>query len=89
MPTLHDMLNSKARPKIFTRSYRTDESAYDKTKIGWKVQVLDALPKLSDAYERRKIYDTTQPGCGNQGHTFGDALDENERGAIIEYLKTL
>ena len=40
-------------------------------------------------YERRKIYDTTQPGRGNGGHTFGDILTEVERRAVIEYLKTL
>jgi putative ABC transport system substrate-binding protein len=41
------------------------------------------------AIERRKVYDTTQPGRGNGGHTFGDRLTEAERRAVIEYLKTL
>ncbi len=89
VPTLYDMLNSKTRPKIFTRSFRTDEAAYDKKKIGWKIQVLEEMPKVENAFERRKIYDTTQPGRGNQGHTFGDQFDEAERWAVIEYLKTL
>jgi len=44
---------------------------------------------IDTAYERRKIYDTTQPGRGNQGHTFGDDLTEEQRWAVIEYLKTL
>jgi mono/diheme cytochrome c family protein len=35
------------------------------------------------------VYDTTQPGRGNGGHTFGDELSEEERAAVIEYLKTL
>jgi len=39
--------------------------------------------------ERRKIYDTTQLGRGNGGHPFGDELTEDERMAVIEYLKTL
>lgn len=89
VPTLYDMLNSKSRPKLFTRSYHTDESAYDKVKVGWKVEVFTDMPKTDNAYERRKIYDTTQPGRGNQGHTFGDALSDRERRAVIEYLKTL
>jgi mono/diheme cytochrome c family protein len=89
VPTLYDMLNSKTRPMIFTRSFRTDEAAFDKKKIGWKIQILEEMPKLENAFERRKIYDTTQPGRGNQGHTFGDALNDGERWAIIEYLKTL
>jgi mono/diheme cytochrome c family protein len=89
-PTVYHVLNSKARPTYFTRSYRTDEEAYDKEKLGWKTQVLTggADPKLP-ALERRKIYDTTQPGRSNAGHTFGDRLTEDERSAIIEYLKTL
>src|SRR5262249_38811060 len=35
-PTVYDVLNSKGRPKFFTRSYRTDEGAYDTAKLGWK-----------------------------------------------------
>jgi hypothetical protein len=35
------------------------------------------------------VYDTTQPGRGNGGHTFGDKLTEEERMAVIEYLNTL
>ena len=44
-----------------------------------------ALP----ARERRKVYDTTQPGRSNGGHTYGDDLTDDERLAVIEYLKTL
>ena len=90
MPTIYDVLNSKTRPRIFTRSYLTDAEAFDATKLGWKVRVLDqsAAPDLSP-YEQRRIYDTTRPGHGNGGHTFGDALSEAERQAVIEYLKTL
>jgi mono/diheme cytochrome c family protein len=89
-PTVYHVLNSKARPKIFTRSYRTEEEDYDPVKLGWKITVLKgpADPELP-AIERRKVYDTTQPGRGNGGHTFGDDLTEAERMAVIEYLKTL
>lgn len=89
VPTLYDVLNSKGRPKIYTRSFRTDEASYDKKKIGWQVQTLTEMPELDNAFERRKIYDTTQPGRGNQGHTFGDELTDDQRWAVIEYLKTL
>jgi mono/diheme cytochrome c family protein len=89
VPTLYGVLNSKARPKIFTRSYRTDESAYDKDQVGWKTKDLQEVPKDLSPHERRKIYDTKQPGRGNGGHTFGDELTEDDRRAIIEYLKTL
>jgi hypothetical protein len=90
-PTVYHVLNSKARPKIFTRSYRTDLEAYDPTRLGWKVRELDEAPdpKKGPAIELRKVYDTTKPGRGNGGHTFGDRLSETERMAVIEYLKTL
>jgi hypothetical protein len=35
------------------------------------------------------VYDTSQPGRSNAGHTYGDALTDEERWAVIEYLKTL
>jgi hypothetical protein len=90
VPTVYHVLNSKARPKIFTRSFKTDLDAYDAAKLGWKVQILERGPDPSrPALERRKVYDTTQPGRGNGGHTFGDDLTEAQRRAVIEYLKTL
>jgi hypothetical protein len=88
-PTVYHVLNSQARPKRFTRSYHTGAADYDPVKLGWKYrEVGPADPKLP-ARERRKVYDTTQPGHGNGGHTFGDDLTDDERMAVIEYLKTL
>ena len=90
VPTVYHVLNSKTRPKLFTRSYRTGKEDYDPVKLGWKVTVLTrkADPR-APAIERRKVYDTTQPGRGNGGHPFGDKLTEEQRLAVIEYLKTL
>jgi mono/diheme cytochrome c family protein len=90
VPTLAGVLNSKARPKRFTRSYKTGEADYDKESVGWKVTELAAPPgRGASAFERRKVYDTTLPGRSNAGHTFGDVLTDDERAAVIEYLKTL
>jgi mono/diheme cytochrome c family protein len=89
-PTVYHVLNSKARPKVFTRSYGTDKEDYDQAKLGWKVRVLDGpLEGNLSGFERRRIYDTTRPGHSNAGHTFGDDFTEEERTAVIEYLKTL
>lgn len=89
-PTVYQVLNSKARPSVFTRSYQTDREAYDPVRLGWKVQVIDPGYKPPEnPYDRRKIYDTRLPGRGNSGHTFGDDFTEEERMAVIEYLKTL
>ena len=43
----------------------------------------------ADAYEKRLIFDSRILGNGNQGHSFSDALNAQERRAVIEYLKTL
>jgi len=90
VPTVYNLLNSKTRPRLFTRSYRTDLDSYDARKLGWKVEELKEMPlRKLPPIEARKIYDTSKPGRGNGGHTFGDHLTEEERLAVIEYLKTL
>jgi hypothetical protein len=83
------VLNSKARPTRFTRSFKTGEADYDKERVGWKVtEVAPPGPNVPE-FERRKIYDTTLPGRSNRGHTYGDDLTDDDRAAVIEYLKTL
>ncbi|HEX4609457.1 MAG TPA: hypothetical protein VH092_14765 [Urbifossiella sp.] len=90
VPTLDHVLNSKARPKVFTRSYRTAEVDYDPVRVGWKVTALDQPPGPEVPYrQRRDVYDTTRRGQGNAGHAYGDDFTEDERAAVIEYLKTL
>ncbi len=91
VPTVYHVLNSKARPRVFTRSYHTDLDAYDAQKLGWKIKVLPDEPDTSrlSPVEARKVYDTTKTGRGNSGHTYGDKLTDAERFAVIEYLKTL
>lgn len=90
VPTLDGVLNTKARPKRFTRSFKTDEAAYDKTKVGWKVTELTDPPAPNlPLIEQRKVYDTSKPGRANTGHNYGDELTDDERAQVIEYLKTL
>lgn len=90
VPTVYHLLKSSSRPKVFARSYRTDLDAYDPVKLGWKFDEPKGTAHLKlSAVDERKVYDTTQPGRGNGGHTFGDDLSEGERLAVIEYLKTL
>ncbi|MBC7171825.1 MAG: hypothetical protein H5U40_05340 [Polyangiaceae bacterium] len=42
-----------------------------------------------DVVEKRKTYNTRMYGQGNGGHAFSDVLTDDERRAIIEYMKTL
>jgi mono/diheme cytochrome c family protein len=88
-PTVYHVLNSKARPKRFTRSYHTAAEDYDPVQLGWKYREVGPVDPKLPARERRKVYDTTQPGRGNGGHAYGDDLSDEQRTAIIEYLKTL
>lgn len=93
VPTLHALLDSKTRPKRFTRPPSTDFTHYDTNHVGWKyrdvtAQELKATQKRS-RFEAKFIVDTARFGLGNGGHTFGDDLDEDQRMDLIEYLKTL
>ncbi|MDD3763502.1 MAG: hypothetical protein PHP86_09465 [Nevskiales bacterium] len=50
---------------------------------------LGAGPSIDEQLETRKIYNTRMYGQGNQGHAFTAVLSDQERRAVIEYLKTL
>ncbi|WP_146165945.1 hypothetical protein [Stenotrophobium rhamnosiphilum] len=50
---------------------------------------LGLAPSTDQQLENRKIYNTHMYGQSNVGHTFTSVLNEQERKAILEYLKTL
>ena len=87
VPTLEALLNSNARPKCWTWSY--DSRDYDQDTLGWIFQESECHETIESADERTRVYDTQQPGYGNQGHTYGDTLSDEDRTALLEYLKTL
>jgi hypothetical protein len=80
VPTLEAVLDSKMRPRYWSRDFEKPE--YDYEKIGWKFSIY----KNGDG---TTVYNTDWPGYGNYGHYFGDKLTDAERKAVIEYLKTL
>ncbi len=86
VPTLYDLLSpAAARPMVFSLGGRE----YDPVKVGYRDSQLPG----------RFILDTGKPGNGNRGHEFRDGpvgdgvigrgLTEEEKHAVIEYLKTL
>ncbi len=87
VPTLAALLDSTTRPAYWTRTFSSTD--YDQAAIGWKFTALDHGQAGVTGSTKTSIYDTTQPGYGNAGHTFGDALDDDDRTALLEYLKTL
>jgi mono/diheme cytochrome c family protein len=87
VPTVELVLDSKARPAAWRR-VDLDDTHFDERALGWPWQL--APPQASaPAADQKLIYDTTIWGQSNAGHTFGDHLSDDERRAVIEYLKTL
>ena len=96
VPTLEAVLNSRIRPKYWSRDFNKPE--YDYAAVGWKytreagpaaVADRSSGPAATKSAAGKSIYNTTLPGYGNYGHKFGDRLTDAERKAVIEYLKTL
>jgi mono/diheme cytochrome c family protein len=81
VPTLDDLLKSSQRPAFFSRNFDNGLD-FDPVKVGWNYKVETAKSNV-------KTYDTSLYGYGNGGHTYGDKLTDDERKAVIEYLKTL
>jgi mono/diheme cytochrome c family protein len=79
VPSLRDLLEPPARrTKVFYRGY----DVYDPIAVGFLSQ--GAGPQ---GYGSR--YDTSARGNGNQGHLFGTDLPDDDKRALLEYLKTL
>jgi hypothetical protein len=87
VPTLWHVLNSSQRPRIWRR---TSDDGYDRQKVGLEIETFDALPaRIRSNAERRRYFDTTKKGKSAAGHTFPDKLSQEEKRALLEYLKTL
>ncbi len=81
VPTLYHLLHPDQRPAKFTLGVRE----FDPEKIGYRSE--DA-PSAVNAW----VFDTAMPGNSNIGHAgekFGTTLSEDQKGALLEYLKTL
>jgi mono/diheme cytochrome c family protein len=75
VPTLYDLLLPPAsRPRKFTLGRRE----LDPRKVGY----------VSDG-DVPFVVDTSVTGNGNGGHEYGTALSDEERWALVEYLKSL
>ena len=79
MPTLRDLLEApERRPTAFYRGY----DVYDQVRLGF---VTDVSEENGRQFFR---YDTSIPGNGNGGHVYGTTLTDEDKRAIVEYLKT-
>ena len=80
VPDLYTLLDSSTRPARWMRDFEDD--TYDLERVGWPWEEVAAATSP-------EVYDTTRTGYGSGGHTYGDALTDAERAALVEYLKSL
>ena len=86
VPTLWHLFHADERPVVWQRS----EDGYDQQNVGLEVTTMTELPATAKTgRDKRRYFDTRLFGKSSVGHTFPDALDEPEKQAVIEYLKTL
>jgi hypothetical protein len=79
VPTLYDLLHSEQRPAKF----KTGGREFDPVKIGYQGDLTISAPNVW-------VFDTSQPGNSNIGHSgeaFGTLLPEDQKAALLEYLK--
>lgn len=87
VPTLWDVLHPTSRPIVWKRTI----DGYDREKVGLEAARLDEVPKADKDVPRaaRRYFDTRKPSKSAAGHQYPEALDEAEKRAVLEYLKTL
>jgi len=85
VPTLWHVLHPDGRPRIWRRT----SSAVDQERIGLTIEAVDAIPEATSAADRRWYFDTSKPSKSAGGHLFVNDLNDDEKRAVLEYLKTL
>ena len=55
----------------------------------WEFDPAHVGVRSSSPFTGASLFDTRLPGNSNAGHTYGTNLSEEDRMALIEYLKTL
>ena len=86
VPTLWHVMHPEQRPVV----WRPLDQTMDQQKVGLNVETLVQVPAaIQDPLLRRSYFDTRKPGKSRQGHDFPNQLNEDEKAAVLEYLKTL
>ena len=79
VPSLADLLEPpERRPVRFYRGY----DVYDAARVGF-------ISDGAEAQAEGELFDTGLDGNANGGHSYGTALSGDQKGALLEYLKTL
>ena len=69
--------------------WRRVGGGYDAERVGLSIEERDRPPDDLDPAEQRAWVDTARVGRSAEGHRFPARLTEEERRALLEYLKTL
>ncbi len=86
VPTLWHLFHAESRPVVWQRT----EDGYDSERVGLEVVELDDLPEgVKSPKAKRTYFDTRLFGKTAAGHLFPEQLSEDEKTAVMEYLKTL
>lgn len=85
VPTLWHLLHPGERPKIWKRT----PTGYDHERMGLEITSVESVPEDLPSGTRRQYFDTTKRSKSAAGHNFPDQLNEDEKRAVLEYLKTL
>jgi cytochrome c peroxidase len=86
VPTLRDLLRPAAqRPRSFFRGNRR----YDPKNLGFVTTEETEGARVLFRYDTVDQNGVPLPGNGNMGHEFGTDLTEQDRDALLAYLKTL
>jgi len=86
VPTLWHMLHPAERPAVWKRV--ADD--YDTERVGPKIETFRDVPaEATTAALRRECFDTRGFGKSASGHEYPNLLTEDEKRAVLEYLKTL
>jgi len=86
VPTLWHVLHPEKRPTVWQRT----ENGYDQKKVGLETKTFEKVPRgIEDPAEKRTYFNTNKFGKKNSGHTYPNDLNEQEKQAVLEYLKTI
>jgi hypothetical protein len=92
VPNIHALLTpAEKRPRVFSMKRAGERERFDEALLGLTLSSAreEAALLKRGAKGDRTVYDTRRPGHSPQGHEFGVALPEDDKRALIEYLKTL
>ncbi len=86
VPTLWHVLHPDQRPAVWKRT----EDGYDHNRVGLEVSVWETVPDdVKHPAHLRRYFETGKFGKTAAGHDYPAALNEDQRRAVLEYLKTL